>query len=530
MYRNNRFLVNSVKPFATDDALSIVESMGKLNDRVSEVETRTNEFLDDANLIPGPKGDKGDKGAKGDPGERGQIGKQGIQGKPGLQGPVGPRGIQGVQGVSGPRGLKGEQGIKGEKGDKGDPGITVEEANTIKTAEQSRKTAEVERVQAEAIRAEFYDGFNSSLTNLDKELKETITSIPNIRLDTDTGKHPGPWWLQRGDTNAGFYGFVQPKEMGEISVNPEANRTYSGANLALALGLSAGTAFNNDVPLMKFHYKGKVQFIPLTGYRHSVTWDSLYSTGLVYGVNSEGLLPPAGRIGTDITIDGADNSINCTVQRFLGGQTAEQDYADTVGAVGDQLVLKGWTNDANNKTVTIVSITDTKIIVSGATLVTEAGGKQKRFYNSSKAVNQNKIVTIGGKQYRVRLMKGAGDMPTDSFEDTDRGAAGPDNEWNRLILPLHERAKLGNWIYLAYAVDQGGTKITSDWGVGLTDENLRTHNEFGTGSYTWCQEPLDTANWRRVFRGSSGASHLSGSYSWSTYSGVCWRPVLESIN
>lgn len=345
----------------------------------------------------------------------------------------------------------------------------------------------------------------------------------------DFAGYPGPKTLLRGDSEAGFYGFVQPGEMGEISSNPELNRAYSGANLALALGLSAGTAFNSDVPLMKFHYKGKVLFIPLTGYRHSATWDQIYAAGLVYGVSNEGLLPPAGRVGTDLSIDSTDNSINCTVQRFLGDKSADQDYADTVGTVGEQLVLKGWSNAANNATVTIVSITDTKIVVSGATLITEAGGKQKRFYNASKAVNQNKLVAIGGKQYRVRLMKGAGDMPTDSYADADRGAAGPNNEWNRLILPLHEKAKLGNWIYPAYAVDPAGVKITSDWGIGLTDENLITHYDFGAGSYTWCQEPPDTANWRRVIRGYVGASYLSNFYSWSTYSYFCWRPVLESL-
>ena len=105
------------------------------------------------------------------------------------------------------------------------------------------------------------------------------------------------------------------------------------------------------------------------------------------------------------------------------------DYADTVGAIGDTLVLKGWSKEANNKTVTIVSITNTKIVVSGAILETEIGGKKSRFYNNAKKVNQGKIVVIGDKTYRVYLMKGAGTNPTDSYADADRGAAGPDNMW-----------------------------------------------------------------------------------------------------
>ena len=148
------------------------------------------------------------------------------------------------------------------------------------------------------------------------------------------------------------------------------------------------------------------------------------------------------------------------------------DYADTVGAVGDTLVLKGWVNEANNATVTITEITNTKIKVSGATLVSEQGGKKSRFYKESAKVTQGKTINIGNKTYRVYLMKGAGDDPTDSYSDSDRGAEGPGNMWNSLILPLHEHAKMGNWNYPAYAVGANGDIITSDWNIGLTDENL----------------------------------------------------------
>ena len=361
-----------------------------------------------------------------------------------------------------------------------------------------------------------------------QELIDTQKIIAN-KGTLDLTNSPGPKILFRGNTEAGFYGFVQPSEMGLVAGNIEGKQEFNGDNLALAVGLSADTSFNKDVPLMKFHYKGKVLFVPLTGYRHSVTWDAIYNAGAVFGTNDEGLLPPQGRIGTDLTIDSADNSINCTKQRFLGDKSDTQDYADTVGAVGDTLVLKGWASEDNNKTVTIVSITDTKIVVSGATLVSEAGGKKSRFYNSTKAVTQNKQVVIGDKTYKVRLMKGAGENPVDTYSDADRGAVGSDNEWNSLILLLHEHAKVGNWLYPSYAVDAAGVKITSDWGIGLTDENLRTHYNFGSGSYTWCQEIIDTANWRRVLRGGYGASNSSYYYSWYAYGRTCWRPVLESL-
>lgn len=353
--------------------------------------------------------------------------------------------------------------------------------------------------------------------------------IEGSSVPTDYTNSPGSKVRAVGNSNAGFYGFVQSGEMGLIASNPEGKQSYSGANLALALGLAAGTAFNSDVALMKFAYKGKTLFIPLTGYRYSSPWDSIYAAGIAYDTADEGFLPPAGRLGTDLSIDAADNSINCTTQRFLGDKTEAEDYADTVGAIGDTLVLKGWTNEANNATVIIESITNTKIVVSGATLESEIGGKKARFYNNAKKVTQGKTILIGDNTYRVYLPKGAGDDPADSYGESDRGMAGANNMWNSLILPLHEHAKLGNWAYPAYAVDENGNKIMTDWGVGLTDENLRTHYNFGSGSYTWCQEANDLIMWRRVVRGYGGASFAVSSLSWYTYSSCCWRPVLEAL-
>lgn len=345
----------------------------------------------------------------------------------------------------------------------------------------------------------------------------------------DYTNSPGSKVLIRGDSEAGFYGFIQPSDMGLITTNPAESQAYNGANLALALGISAGTAFNSDIPLMKFAYKGKTLFIPLTGYRHTIPWDTIYNAGAAFETADEGFLPPTGRCGTGLSINAADNSINTTTQRFLGDKTSATEYADTVGAVGDTLILKGWAKEANNKTVTIVSITNTKIVVSGATLESETGGKKSRFYNNAKKVTQGKTLKISDKTYKIYLPKGAGDNPTDSFADADRGAVGANNMWNELILLLHEHAKTGNWNYPAYAKDKDGNTIISDWGIGLTDENLRTHYNFGSGSYTWCQEVIDNATWRRVIRGSYGASYLYNYNSWNASINVCWRPVLEAL-
>ncbi len=155
------------------------------------------------------------------------------------------------------------------------------------------------------------------------------------------------------------------------------------------------------------------------------------------------------------------------------------------------------------------------------TLKTEAGNRLSRLYKSTNAVTQNKTVTIGDLTYAARLFRGASNDPTNSYADVDRDAIGPDNEWNAIILPLHEHAKLQNWNYSAYA------GVTEDWGVYLTDKDLVTHYNHGSGSYTWCQDVRDTTSWGRVIRGGRGASYLYSSYSWYVYSDTGFRPVLE---
>ena len=142
---------------------------------------------------------------------------------------------------------------------------------------------------------------------------------------------------------------------------------------------------------------------------------------------------------------------------------------------------------------------------------------------STDRVSQNAQVTIDGLEYRVRLFRGAADDPTDSYADSDRGSIGPDNEWNGIILPLHQRAKMQDWNYSAYA----GT--TEYWDVNLTDEDLITHNTFGSGSRSWCQETKDTDTSRRVYRGNLGASFLAANPSSNALSILGWRPVLELL-
>jgi len=90
---------------------------------------------------------------------------------------------------------------------------------------------------------------------------------------------PGPQELQGGDMQSGYFGEVSAGEF------------YSGNRLALELGVTGGTLQNSDAGWLKFASKGKVLFISKQTFMHSVSWDHLYSRGIVYGTDDAGKAP-----------------------------------------------------------------------------------------------------------------------------------------------------------------------------------------------------------------------------------------------
>lgn len=153
-------------------------------------------------------------------------------------------------------------------------------------------------------------------------------------------------------------------------------------------------------------------------------------------------------------------------------------------------------------------------------------------YADKERVPQNAHVKVGGLEFRVRLLRGAGQI--DPPLDGNRGMSGIDNEWNNLILPLHERAP-SSFIYNHYA-DTPRPDWGSEVGIALTDRDLLTHHTMGNGSYQWCQETFEGEltegegnSVRRVIRGSLGASYATRNESWRTNSYRGWRPALELV-
>ena len=342
-----------------------------------------------------------------------------------------------------------------------------------------------------------------------------LEEMARINKATDFSNAPGPKVLTAGDTTAGFYGFVQPHEFGTIEGNTIGREEMSASNLALSLGITEGIVQNDDTAWMKFHRDGDILFHPVKPLRSRISWNAIYAAGAVYGDGTVGVNPQNGRAGSTISVDGSNNA-------FVIEQIEDhwRRASAVIANVGDTIVVRGFSNAANNGEFVVQSITDHQIVVNKS-LVTEAGNKKASVYNKKDAVNQNAMVTIGGNVYDVLLMKGADNDPLDSYKDADRDLVGPNSDWNALVLPLHEQAKAGDWLYKSYA----GT--VEDWGIGLTDKTLVTHHTQGEGSHRWMQETGDALPSRRVYRGYYGVSYGVVDGSWLSYTGYGWAPVLR---
>lgn len=349
-------------------------------------------------------------------------------------------------------------------------------------------------------------------------MASALEELARVNKVTDFSNAPGSKVLSNGDTTAGLYGFVQPHEFGTIEGNPSGRQEMSASNLALALGITQGIVQNDKTAWIKLHRNGQILFHPVMPLRSRISWNHIYEAGAVYGDDTIGVNPPNGRAGSTISVDGSNNA-------FVIEQI--EDHWRRSGAnianVGDKIVARGFSNAANNGEFTVQSITDYQIVVSGS-LVTESGNEKASVHNKKDEVRQDATVTIGGNTYRVMLMRGADHDPLDSYSDSDRDLVGVNSDWNNLILPLHERAKVGDWNYKSYAGD------VEDWGIGLTDETLVTHHTVGEGSYRWMQETGDTHPSRRVARGNYGASNGYVNHSWGTNTDRGWAPALLLIS
>ena len=70
-----------------------------------------------------------------------------------------------------------------------------------------------------------------------------------------------------------------------------ASDFFTGTELASLLNVTQGTLQNSDTEWFKFSIDGKTLFVPKQTIRQSISWDHLYSKGLVYGTDDNGIAP-----------------------------------------------------------------------------------------------------------------------------------------------------------------------------------------------------------------------------------------------
>jgi hypothetical protein len=139
-------------------------------------------------------------------------------------------------------------------------------------------------------------------------------------------------------------------------------------------------------------------------------------------------------------------------------------------------------------------------------------------YQSLTPTVQNRKITIGGKQYRVRLLKGNPVNPAPNTTGTQL-AQTKDSEWDRLI----------------YSIAQGRPGPADYQGpifANFTDAELGIVNKDageGPGGLTWCQEHHLSAVTNRVCRGFYDPTFIYREDIALNNPGWGWRPVLEAI-
>lgn len=142
--------------------------------------------------------------------------------------------------------------------------------------------------------------------------------------------------------------------------------------------------------------------------------------------------------------------------------------------------------------------------------------------NAANAVTGQRTINIGGKAYKIRLMKGKTEGKQ-SDSSSFQGNINKGSEWNKLMLPIHQKAP-SNWNY-----KNNVSSPTENWHLGYTDNDLYTTYQVGNGTYCWCQEYGESTTYRLI-RGSYGVSHAASYYP-SHGENLCgWRPVLELVD
>lgn len=193
-----------------------------------------------------------------------------------------------------------------------------------------------------------YTGYDGELT-LDLEtglvrLHDGVTlgGKPMVRYDALGGGTggAGPTALIGGDATAGLYGEVPASEF------------ITGGDLAMAIGLTAGTLHHDTIPWLKFALDGKTLYVPQKSIRYNLTWQDIYQAGAVYGVDGYGPYPSGTNAdqNTTVTIGTSDYRV-----RLLRGVNADfvnssfgYDISNTHGSEWNRLLYPAHSGNHSN--------------------------------------------------------------------------------------------------------------------------------------------------------------------------------------
>lgn len=330
---------------------------------------------------------------------------------------------------------------------------------------------------------------------------------------------PGNFDFLKGNMNLGYFGWY-----GESSFDREEQAYPTRQDVINALtvpsGFSLGTNLADD-GWLKFAYKGKILLVAKQPLTRSVSWESIYMAGAAYGSGTTGpyntryqVVPPDPDAKINIqgaaspsevnTAAGTANQRPYKIDGTEGGETAYFNGEYYIWWDGTDT----WhISDAKGSGVIQYSRQDPSPFGSYANV--GGTGEVEAYEITGSLVLQNATLTKAGFKYKIRLMKGASENPS----NTSGG------EWNDLMYRVSADDPLSM---------EGD--LWDDFTDGLEERGICVGND-ELGRRSWVQETHSTSVYpeRRVVRGFSSVSSFrrnSASYGDTT---IGWRPVLELI-
>lgn len=141
---------------------------------------------------------------------------------------------------------------------------------------------------------------------------------------------------------------------------------------------------------------------------------------------------------------------------------------------------------------------------------------------NTKSLVTGKNIVIGGKTYKVRLLKGFGAGKTLSTGYDISNTVG--SEWNRLLYHVSGKPFVRSSNTLASELITEG-----DW-AKISEADMVMVSTFGVGSYCWVQESGIVGGYTQYgVRGYNGVSYATSDAGSGSSSIRGWRPCLELI-